>query len=41
MGQDRLAALAILAIENELLKTIDFSDIISTFADQKSRRKAF
>ena len=27
------------AIENELLKTIDFSDIITDFADAKSRRK--
>ena len=41
MGQDRLSALAVISIENELLKTIDFSDIISTFADQKCRRKAF
>ena len=39
MGQDRLASLAILAIENELLKTIDFSDVISDFSEQKSRRK--
>ena len=40
MGQDRLSALAILAIENELLKTIDFSDIISEFAEAKCRRKS-
>ena len=41
MGQYRLSALAVISIENELLKTIDFSDIISTFADQKCRLKAF
>ena len=41
MGQDRLSALAILAIENELLKTIDFSDIITAFAEAKCRRKDF
>ena len=41
MGQDRLSALAVIFVENELLKTIDFSDIISTFADQKCRCKAF
>ena len=39
MGQDRLASLAILAIENELLRTIDFSGVIDEFADQKCRRK--
>ena len=40
-GQYRLSSLAVISIENELLKTIDFSDIISTFADQKYRLKAF
>ena len=39
-GTNRLS-LAVISIENELLKTFDFSDIISTFADQKYRRKAF
>ena len=39
MGQDRLASLAVLAIENELLKTLDFSDVISDFAELKCRRK--
>ena len=41
MGQERLAALSILSIENELLKTLDFSDIIDAFANEKSRRKVF
>ena len=39
MGQDRLASLAILAIENELLRTLDFVDVISDCAEQKRRRK--
>ena len=41
MGQDRLASLALLSIENEILKTIDFSSVIDTFAREKSRRKDF
>ena len=41
MGQDRLVSLALLSIENELLKTIDFTTIIGTFAREKSRRKDF
>ena len=38
-GQDWLASLALLAIENELLKTLDFSDVISDFAEEKCRGK--
>ena len=41
MGQDRLSALAILSIEHKLLKTVDFSDIISRFADQKKSGQGF
>ena len=39
MGQDRLASLALLAIESRLLRTIDFTDVIEDFAEQKCRRK--
>ena len=39
MSQHRLASLAVLAFENELLKTLDFSDIFSDFAELKCRRK--
>ena len=39
MGQDRLASLAILAIENELLKTLDFSDVISNVLSRKVDEK--
>ena len=42
MGQERLSSLALLAIENELLKGIDFnSSIIDRFAKEKARRKDF
>ena len=39
MGQERLASLALLSIENRLLRTIDFTDVIADFAEQKCRRK--
>ena len=42
MGQERLSSLVLLAIENELLKGIDFnSSIIDRFAKEKARRKDF
>ena len=42
MGQERLSSLALLAIENELLKGIDFnSSIIDRFAKEKACRKDF
>ena len=36
MGQKLLSALTIVPIENELLETINFSDIVFTFTDQKN-----
>lgn len=39
MKQDRLNNLNILNIENYLLKTIDFRDIIDDFAAKKCRKK--
>ena len=35
MGQKHLSVVTFVAIENELLKTFNFSDIIFTFTDQK------
>lgn len=37
-GQDRLNHLAVLSIENELAKTIDFSDVIEVFSQKKARK---
>jgi hypothetical protein len=39
MLQDRLSALAILNIENELVKNIDFGQLVEAFATAKSRRR--
>jgi hypothetical protein len=38
MGQDRLSALSVLAIESELVKLLEFDDIVDTFAKKKSRK---
>ena len=38
MTQDRLSDLAILGIENELAKTINYDHIINIFAHQKARK---
>ena len=38
MGDDRLTSLAMLSIENELAHSLDMSDVIKQFADQKARR---
>lgn len=39
MTQHRLSALALLAIESNLTKTMDFNDVIDEFAVAKSRKK--
>ena len=39
MLQERLCALAILNIENELVKNIDFGQLVEAFATAKSRRR--
>ncbi|KAL6475705.1 hypothetical protein MHYP_G00167450 [Metynnis hypsauchen] len=41
MGQDRLNSLAILSIESQLAKQLDFTDLISDFANKKTRKWAF
>ena len=38
MGQERLSDLAMLSIEAELAKRIDFQGIISDFAMKKARK---
>ena len=41
MGQDRLSSLSLLSIENEILRSIDFNDVIEQFVRQKVRKKTF
>ncbi|XP_039299125.1 uncharacterized protein LOC120354976 [Nilaparvata lugens] len=41
MAQERLNSLAILSIENEIAKELDFEEILKTFAYNKSRRTYF
>lgn len=41
MRQDRLDALALLSIEADLLRQINFEDLIKDFAMKKCRRKVF
>lgn len=38
MGQDRLSNLAIISIEKELSKMLDYNDVITDFANLKSRK---
>ena len=38
MSEDRLNALALLSIESDLLRSLDFADIITEFASLKARR---
>lgn len=38
MLQDRLNSLAIIAIENDISRKIDFEDIINDFAVKKARK---
>lgn len=39
MTEKRLSSLARMKIESQLLRTIDFEEIIKNFAEQKCRRK--
>ena len=41
MSQSRVSNLAILSIENELVKDIDFDEVINKFAAVKARRVKF
>ena len=40
MAQERLQGLALLCIESELAKAIDYDSIIATFASRKDRKAA-
>ena len=39
MGQKRLSALSLMAIELELVKQMDFEDLLNDFASRKVRKK--
>ena len=41
MGQKRLTSLSLMAIESDLVRELDFEDLISEFAMKKSRKKNF
>ena len=41
MLQPRLTSLSLMSIESDLLEDIDFSDIVRSFAENKSRKKYF
>ena len=41
MGQSRLSNLALLSIENGMVKDIDFDDVIDKFAALKTRKGNF
>jgi hypothetical protein len=38
MGQNRLNELGLLSIENDVARRIDLADVISSFANEKSRK---
>jgi hypothetical protein len=38
MSQDRLSALALLSIENDVASCLNYSDIIEDFSNKKSRK---
>ena len=41
MGQEKLNCLTIMSIESEIVRSIDFSDLINSFSMLKSRRRQF
>lgn len=41
MSQERLSDLAILSIERELVKSIDFESLVSDFVGNKGRKARF
>ena len=41
MGQSRLSNLALLSIESDIAKDIDFDDVIGRFAALKTRKGKF
>ena len=41
MTQKRLSALSLMSVESELVRDMDFEDIIQEFSKKKSRKKNF
>jgi len=41
MGQERLDSLSLLCIESDILRSVDFEDVIKDFALAKSRKRTF
>ena len=41
MSQERLQSLGLLCIESEILRSLDFDDIVQDFSNKKSRRQKF
>ena len=41
MSQSRLTSLAIISVENEIAKHVNFDELIKRFAEVKARKKAF
>jgi hypothetical protein len=39
MADDRLSDLGIIAIENEIARTLDYDSLVKQFADAKVRKK--
>ncbi|CAK8530986.1 unnamed protein product [Lathyrus sativus] len=40
MSQERLNGLALIAVENDLLETVKYEDLVDEFASKSVRRKA-
>ena len=41
MAQKRLSALSLMAIESDLVRDLDFDDLITDFSKRKPRKKHF
>lgn len=41
MSQERLSSLAIISIENDVARTLNIENIVTTFAESKARKKSF
>lgn len=41
MGQKRLSSLSLMVIESELVRELDFEDLICNFAKKNTRKKNF
>jgi len=41
MGQERLDSLSLLCIEADMLRSVDFEDVIKDFALAKSKKRTF